>query len=144
MGLLALLGPFTDRNGRFFYPFICFKQWNPYPFFIKKGTTFGRSLPAVLGYYRQYPPRIKLSPGARRKKSHHSSGGSRGGARGARSPLIFRLNWGLQGRKKFVGDSPPLSKDLDDRPPPPAYLKVWIRTVIVYETRKRRVNNQIS
>ena len=68
MGLLALLGPFTDRNGRFFYPFICFKQWNPYPFFIKKGTTFGRSLPAVLGYYRQYPPGLNFPQGLEERK----------------------------------------------------------------------------
>ena len=31
----------------------------------------------------------------------HCSGGSRGGAWGPRSPLIFRPNWGPKGRKKF-------------------------------------------
>ena len=50
------------------------------------------------------------------------SGGSRGGARGARpSPLILRPNWGPKGRQNFFGRlrSPtPLSKGLDDRPPP--------------------------
>ena len=50
------------------------------------------------------------------------SGGSRGG------PLIFRPNWGLKGQKTFFGRlSPPLSKGLVDAPPPPPYLKVWIR-----------------
>ena len=42
--------------------------------------------------------------------------GCRGGARGARPPLIFRPKWGLKGRKFFFGD----------RGPQP-YLKVWIR-----------------
>ena len=43
------------------------------------------------------------------------SGGSMGGA-GEVTPLIFRPNWGLKGRKSFFGDHPP--------PPNP---KVWIR-----------------
>ena len=35
-----------------------------------------------------------------------------------RPPLIFGLNWGPKGRKKFFGrPGPPLSKGLDDRPP---------------------------
>ena len=39
------------------------------------------------------------------------SGGSRGGARGAQPPLIFRPKWGPKGRKKFffeAGVPPPL------------------------------------
>ena len=57
------------------------------------------------------------------------SGGSRGGARGARPPpVMFRPNWGPKGRKKFfLRPSLPLFQDLDDRPPAaPDYLKVWM------------------
>ena len=51
---LALLGPFTDPNDRFLYPFIYFSEWNPYPFLYlkpEKGTPFGRSLSvkAIIG-----------------------------------------------------------------------------------------------
>ena len=49
---------------------------------------------------------------------------------GPDSPLIFRPNWGSKGRKKkfFWHRIAPLSQGLDDRtPPPPSYLKVWIR-----------------
>ena len=42
------------------------------------------------------------------------SGGSRGGASGARPPLSFGPNWGSEGRKNFSG-----------RLPPP-YLRVWM------------------
>ena len=60
MRLLALLGPFTDRNDRFFYPFICFKQWNPYPFFIKR-YHFRAEPPCSIGrHYWEYPPGINL------------------------------------------------------------------------------------
>ena len=55
----------------------------------------------------------------RGRVSDLSSGGSRGGARGAR-PLIFSPNWGPKGEKNFL------------RPPPPPYLKVWIRHCWVY------------
>ena len=42
------------------------------------------------------------------------SGGSRGGARGARPPLSFGPNWGPEGRKNFSGrPAPPLSHGLD-------------------------------
>ena len=51
------------------------------------------------------------------------SGGSRGGARGARRtrpPLSFGPNWGPEGQKHFSGrPAPPLSKGLDDQPPSP-------------------------
>ena len=50
-----------------------------------------------------------------------SSGGSRGGARGARaSPLIFRPKWGPKGPKKmFLRPGPlPLFQGLADCPPP--------------------------
>ena len=43
-------------------------------------------------------------------------------------PLSFRPNWSPKGWKTFFRDRPPLSKGLDDRPPP--YLKVWIRHCI--------------
>ena len=48
INVLGLLGPFTDANDRFPYPFIHFKECNPYPsIYLKpeKGTPFGRSLP---------------------------------------------------------------------------------------------------
>ena len=43
--------------------------------------------------------------------------------------LIFRPNWGPKGRKKILetGAPLPLSQGLDDHPPPPTFLKVWIR-----------------
>ena len=42
----------------------------------------------------------------------------RGRGPGGPLPLIFRLNWGPKGRKKFVFDTyPALSQSLDDRPP---------------------------
>ena len=41
----------------------------------------------------------------------YNSGGSRGGARGGRSPIIFRPNWGPKGRTNCFGHQPP--------PPPP-------------------------
>ena len=52
--------------------------------------------------------------------SIYFSGGSRGGARGARPPpLIFRPKWGPKGRKNIWGRlPPPLSQALDDPPPP--------------------------
>ena len=42
------------------------------------------------------------------------SGGSREGARGAWTPLIFRPKWGPKGRKNYFGDCPP------------PYLMVWM------------------
>ena len=51
------------------------------------------------------------------------SGGSSGGAWGARPPS-FRLKWGPKARKKFFWDRPPLSQGLDDCAPP--YLRVWM------------------
>ena len=41
MRLLALLGPCTDHNDRFRYPFVYFSYRNPYPFIylrLEKGT----------------------------------------------------------------------------------------------------------
>ena len=69
------------------------------------------------------------------------SGGSRGGARGAQPPLIFRPKWGPKGRKKFIwsrgpplisgsGWRPPLSVGLD---PPMGFsvsLSVWFHVVL--------------
>ena len=47
---------------------------------------------------------------------------------GGRLPLICRPNRGPKGGKHFLGDQPPLSKGLDDHPPPPpSNLQVWIR-----------------
>ena len=61
------------------------------------------------------------------------SGGSRGGARGAQPPLIFRPKWGPKGRKKIffeAGVPPPLSQDLD---PPMGFsvsFSVWFHVVL--------------
>ena len=66
-----------------------------------------------------------------------NSGGSRGGAWEAWAPSYFqtKLRPRPKGRKKFFGDChpPTLSQGLDDRapPPPPLYLKVWIRHCII-------------
>ena len=52
------------------------------------------------------------------------SGGSR---RGAGRPLIFGPNWGPKCQKNFGGETgSPLTKGLNDRPPLPPYLKVWM------------------
>ena len=54
-----------------------------------------------------------------------NSGRSRGGPG---SPLIFPPKWGPKCRKNFFSrPGPPFFKDLDDRTPPPPYLKVLIR-----------------
>ena len=50
-----------------------------------------------------------------------SSGGCRGGARGARAPLIFRPNWGPKGRKKIF----------EDRSPTP-YHRVWVTAPLIW------------
>ena len=50
----------------------------------------------------------------------NNSGGYRGGAW---PPLLFLDK--TEARRKIFPDHPPLSKGLDDRPPP--YLRVWIR-----------------
>ena len=49
------------------------------------------------------------------------------GEAGGSPPLIFRRNWGPRRRaeKIIFGDLSPLSKGMDDRLPPPPYLKVW-------------------
>ena len=49
----------------------------------------------------------------------NNSGGSRGGARGARPfpPLVLDQTEALRAEKKFFPDHPPLSKGQDDRPP---------------------------
>ena len=72
----------------------------------------------------------KLSSVVRLERSCLLSGGSRGGAWVARAPLIFRPNWGPKGRKKiFWRPPPPLvsGSGWPALPPPPAYLRVWIR-----------------
>ena len=65
------------------------------------------------------------------KQSLHFSGGFRGGARGTRAPLLFLdQTEARRAEKSFLETSPlPLSKGLDDHPPPP-YLKVWLRYCI--------------
>ena len=59
------------------------------------------------------------------------SGGSRGGAQGARPPspsLCLDQTKAQRAKNKFWRPGPTLSQDLDDRPHPPLpYLKVWIR-----------------
>ena len=67
------------------------------------------------------------------------SGGSSGGAWGARPPS-FRSKWGPKARKKFFSDRPPppLSQGLDDCAPP--YLKVWI----CHCCKSSRLNNVIK
>ena len=57
-------------------------------------------------------------------------GGFRVGARGG-GALIFRPNWGPKGEKKIVLRPPPshLSRDLDDRHPPPPLPFIWRSSV---------------
>ena len=54
----------------------------------------------------------------------YNSGGSRGGARGARPPLLLFLDEteAQRAEKIFLETKPP---------PPPPYLKVWIRHFII-------------
>ena len=52
--LLAVLGPFRDRNDRFSYPFLYFNQWNFHPFIYLKLS--GRTEPLHIGHHRKYPP----------------------------------------------------------------------------------------
>ena len=52
----------------------------------------------------------------------HCSGGSRGGAGGPGSPLIFRPNWGPKGRKKFFWRA--------THPPPPNISRSGAGTVL--------------
>ena len=67
------------------------------------------------------------------------SGGSRGEARGTRPPPYFSTKMRSEGPKQiFLETGPPLSQALDDRPPPPPYLKVWIRNCIVYRNLTTR------
>ena len=57
------------------------------------------------------------------------SGRSRGGARGARPPLIFSPSWGPKGRNRkkiFWRPAPPPYLMVLKTPPPAPYLKVWI------------------
>ena len=61
----------------------------------------------------------------------YNSGRSRGGAWGARAPLLFLDQTEAQGAEKFfLETAPPLSQGLDDRVAPP-YLKVWIHHCII-------------
>ena len=51
-----------------------------------------------------------------------------GRTRGAGPPLFLDQNEAPRVKKFWGGDHrPPLSKGMDDSPPPPPYLKVWIR-----------------
>ena len=70
-----------------------------------------------------------LHQGTKRKKRHRetkvifvSSGGTRGGARGARPSFISTPNLSPKGRKKVFWR--PVLR-LDDRPSRPPFLKVW-------------------
>ena len=88
----------------------------------------GVEFPSIL---RKFAPLYLLSP-------RYTSGGSRGGARGGgggggRAPPSFLdQTEARRTEKNFLRDlPPPLSKGLDDRPPPPPYLKVWIRHCIL-------------
>ena len=59
-------------------------------------------------------------------------------------PLIFRPNWGLKDWKVFFGDQlPPLSKGLDDRPPPPPKLmsRSGSGTALVSQVSRAGLNN---
>ena len=55
----------------------------------------------------------------RREMSAVFSGGSSGGARGARGPPYFQTKLRHEGPINFFGDRPCLSKGLDDRTSPP-------------------------
>ena len=66
----------------------------------------------------------------------YNSGRSRGEAWEAQAPSYFqtKLRPNPKGQKNFLGDwDPPLSHNLDDRVPPPPYLKVWIRHCIIIQ-----------
>ena len=74
------------------------------------------------------------------------------GGGGGWPPLVFRPNCGLKGQKNFSWRrAPPLSKNLDNRAPPP-YLKIWIQHCKSYYflclalrlTCKKLKNNCIS
>ena len=61
------------------------------------------------------------------------SGGSRGGARGAQPPLIFRPKWGPKGQKKVffeAGGPPPFSQGLDPPMGCSVSLSVWFHVVL--------------
>ena len=65
------------------------------------------------------PPFVKYTS-SYYKTLGRGSGGSRGGVRGARSPLFFDQNEARRAEKNFFWDrAPSLSHGLDDRPPPP-------------------------
>ena len=58
----------------------------------------------------------------------NTSCGSRGGARRGPAPTsLFLDQMKPEGPKKKILSPPSLSQGLDDRPPLPPYLKVWIR-----------------
>ena len=67
------------------------------------------------------------------------SGGSRGGARGARPPLFLDQTEARRTEKKFFDPPPPISHGLYT-PPPPPYLKVWIRHWL-FDTFKCRLSS---
>ena len=62
------------------------------------------------------------------KKAVADRGEGSGGGGGWGGGLIFKTNWGLEGRKKFFWDRlPPLLISGSGWPGPLHYLKVWIR-----------------
>ena len=78
-----------------------------------------RLVKSDLKFFAEYIVAHMIDHSYSKYSSLYGSGGSRGGARGAQAPpFIFRPNWGPKGQKNLFGD--PL-------PPPPPYLKVWIR-----------------
>ena len=77
------------------------------------------------------PPFVKYTS-SYYKTLGRGSGGSRGGVRGARSPLFFDQNEARRAEKNFFWDrAPSLSHGLDDRPPPSPYLKDWMGGMIL-------------
>ena len=76
------------------------------------------------------PPFVKYTSSCY-KTLGRGSGGSRGGVRGARSPLFFRSKWGPKGRKNLFGRPAPLLISRSGWPPPRPYLKDWMWGMIL-------------
>ena len=74
-----------------------------------------------------------------------SSGGSRGGARGAQAPPLFLDQTEAQRAENFFFGHrpPPLSKGLDDHPPPPPHpLSEGLDPTLIRELKQRRRRRQ--